>query len=341
MKKTKKAKLADKGMNKNMKRFEEFCRMSQKGLKKRVAKELRNTHQEVLNEDGFVFAKGEFPVLLVAHLDTVHKELPSKIYYDSISDSVFCEEGIGGDDRCGVYMVLEIVKKYNCSVLFCEDEEIGAVGAEKFVKSKVSDGLTFNYAIELDRKGSNDAVFYDCDNPDFERFVTQEFFKTAWGSFSDISTLAPYLGCAAVNLSCGYYNAHTKNEYVVIGEMLKVIEETCKILERTTENDSFEYIEYKYNWRDYKYNGYGNSGFKLGCYGNDDYGYSKNGAYDDYGYDDTYYMFEYADENGKTQYTEIWADTETEAIGEFCMENPTIPFGNVINIYQDKDLYVR
>ena len=99
----------------------------------------------------------------------------------------------------------------------------------------------FNYIIEFDRKGNNDAVFYDCDNKDFEKFITKDFYKTNIGSFTDISIIAPYLKAAAVNLSCGYYKAHTKEEYVMWSEMETSMHEAIKILARTMDDDKFEY----------------------------------------------------------------------------------------------------
>ena len=261
-------------------------------------------YPKVVSGDGFVYAQGELPILLVAHLDTVHKELPKTIHYDKIKRILSSPEGIGGDDRCGVYMIFEIVKHHKCSVLFCEDEEIGAKGAHKFVQSSVSKGLEFNYIMEFDRKGRNDAVFYDCNNEDFEKFITKEFFKTAYGSFSDISVIAPELGCAAVNLSCGYYNAHTKDEYVVWGEMQKCIDAACDIICSTKDTDKFEYIEKEYYRDMYDWN---------------------------YGYDGDAYTITYS--NGKGIKTfETVALSELEAIGQFCVENPTKTFGDILDI---------
>lgn len=281
--------------------FEKICRMSQKKLKDYVFTELNSTHNRVIMGDGYVYAHGTFPVLLVAHLDTVHKELPREILYDKNMGIMSSPQGIGGDDRCGVYMIFEVLKKYNCSVLFCEDEEIGCAGAEKFIKTQLAKTLNFNYIIEFDRKGNNDAVFYDCDNPEFERFITKNFYKSAWGSFSDISVLAPFIGCAAVNLSCGYYNPHTTNEYVMMSEMKKSIIEACKILGRTTENDKFEYIESKLTWY------------------NDSYTYI----------DEKTYYFEYEDDDNKPQFEEVYAISREEALGKFCMEHPTIPYAKI------------
>ena len=292
--------------------FKNICQMSQKSLKKYVTKELNKKYTKVINGDGYVYAQGEFPVLLVAHLDTVHKNLPTIIHYDTNKQVLSSPYGIGGDDRCGVYMIFETIKKYNCSVLFCEDEEIGAKGAEKFIKTKLAKELEFNYIIEFDRRGSNDAVFYDCDNEDFERFITKDFFKTAWGSFSDISVLAPFLKCAAVNLSCGYYEAHTNKEYVVLPEMKKSIEEACKILERTTEKDKFEYIEAK-------------------VYGN-------YGIWNDVIVDDCWYV-QYIDENNEEEWVEVYATSKIEAIGKFCMAYPSIPYMDIIDVYGSNELY--
>ena len=287
--------------------FKKICQMSQKDLKKFVAEQLQETHGTVFMEDGYVYAQGQMPVLLVAHLDTVHEHLPTQIYYDKASDSIFSPQGIGADDRCGVYMIFEVIKKYNCSVLFCEDEEIGGVGAEKFTKSKLANKLDFNYMIEFDRQGHNDAVFYHCGNEEFEEFITKDFYKTATGTFSDISVLAPFFGCAAVNLSCGYYNAHTKDEFVVMYEMKESIQAACKILERTTEKDKFEYIE----------------------------SYSRYGTYIyDWADDERTFLIEYIKENSDVyDWVEINAQTKAEAVGKFCMQHPNIPYAK-IDIYE-------
>ena len=313
------------------KEFKIICNMTQQVLKNYVEIRLAATHDNIVKGDGYVFAQGEFPVLLVAHLDTVHDQLPGKIKYDKKLGALWSPHGIGGDDRCGVYMILQVVKKYNCSVLFCEDEEIGGVGATKFTKSEVAKGLSFNYIIEFDRKGSNDAVFYDCGNKDFEEFITKEFYETAYGSFSDISYLAPALGCAAVNLSCGYYNAHSKKEYVVLDEMEESIAQACKILDRTTEADKFEYIEAPRNYG--RYGGYGN--YTWWDYG--DYGSSQNNGYRSQ-YEEKYYLIEFVDNEGKEYCDEQWANSVAEAIGKFVIDYPNIPYSQVTTVWDEEAL---
>lgn len=301
-----------------MMEFVDICKMSQPKLKQYVENKLLEYYpaESITSGDGYVYAQGTMPVLLVAHLDTVHKELPHTIMYDKEMKIISSPEGIGGDDRAGVYILLNVIKKHNCSVLFCEDEEIGAVGADKFIETDLARSLYFNYIIELDRKGANDAVFYDCDNPDFETFITQEFFETSWGSFSDISVLAPFFGCAAVNLSCGYYNPHTVNEYVNFTETQRLITETCKLLDRTTEADAFEYIECakKYEWD--------------GVY--DFYHHTKK-----YAENESRYWISYTDENKETQWYDAFAVSEMEAIGMFAVDTG-LAYNNIIDIYEDQ-----
>lgn len=299
------------------KEFEKICRMSQKSLKNHVKQKLQMRYEEVIVDDGFVYAQGNFPVLLVAHLDTVHSKLPNMILYDKDQNTVSSPNGIGGDDRCGVYMIFEIIKKFNCSVLFCEDEEDGGIGANKFVKTDLARTLDFNYIIEFDRANANDVVFYSCDNYDFEKFITRDFYKINYGTYSDICDIAPVIGCAAVNLSCGYYKAHTKDEYVVLSDMENSIKAACDILARTTQNDKFEYVEYfEYG----AWNGYGYNGFI------------------DYN-DQVYYLIQYISEHGVEEWYETFARSKAEAVGHFVMDNPKVSYENIIDVCVDKNTY--
>ena len=193
-----------------MKTLEDFLRPTQEALFKRLQKMFEGN--TIFQKNRFLLVRGESPVLLVAHLDTVHREPVKTICQSEKGNILMSPQGIGGDDRCGVY---GIVKVYEAAekkpwLLFTCDEETGGYGADAFCSAylkkklpKELDGLKM--MIELDRKGKNDAVYYDCDNPAFEEYIKSKGFVTECGTFSDISTLAPVLGVAAVNLSCGYY----------------------------------------------------------------------------------------------------------------------------------------
>jgi hypothetical protein len=233
--------------------FNLLCSMTQAELKQFTAQELRDMGYEKVSTNGkFVFAMGEYPVLIIAHLDTVHYE-PVKDFCVSSTGVIMSPQGIGGDDRCGIYMCLEIARRLKCSVLFCEDEETGRKGAHDFVdfamhKKRNRWRKSIHFMVEFDRMNSNDAVFYQCDNSEFTAFIESTgYFKTTTGTFSDISTIAPKLEIAAVNLSCGYYNQHTKWESVQWHVMQRNIEEGFKLITHA-DIKPFVYVEKKYSY---------------------------------------------------------------------------------------------
>lgn len=84
--------------------FEEILRMRQKELKHALSKHLKGQGYSVVSQKGFLYAEGDIPVLLVAHLDTVHSEIPHIICYSPDKRYMMSPQGIGGDDRCGVYI---------------------------------------------------------------------------------------------------------------------------------------------------------------------------------------------------------------------------------------------
>ena len=219
--------------------FETILRLPQMELKKMLKAELKSRGYPVTDKPGYLYAEGAIPVLLVAHMDTVHRQPVEQICYSEDRAVAMSPQGIGGDDRCGVWMILQILRTTNCHVLLCEDEEVGCIGAKKFTSGSLRPQV--NYIVELDRRGSNDAVFYHCDNPEFEDFVTSFGFETAGGSCSDISYIAPYLETAAVNISCGYYCEHQRYEYIHLEEMKLNAARVAQMVTQQTEH--FEYRE--------------------------------------------------------------------------------------------------
>ena len=217
----------------------EYCRLSQQDLKASLTDELqvRRGKDRVTDQYGFIYSPGSHPVLLVAHLDTVHKTLPTDIYREG--DYLYCAEGIGGDDRCGVFIIMELIKQLDCHVLFTEDEEIGGRGAIGFTQSGICPEV--QYIVEFDRKGCTDAVYYECDNREFVQFIEQNGFIESYGSFSDISFIAPVLGVAAVNLSSGYQRAHTRDETINISDIDSIMKRAAKLI--SCVDTKYEYIE--------------------------------------------------------------------------------------------------
>lgn len=228
----------------NKKTIENIFKATQTELKSALETYLIGGGREILSKDGFLYSKGTHPVLLVAHMDTVHKESPKTILYSKDGNTIMSLEGIGGDDRCGIIMILEILQKYDCSVVFLEDEEIGCVGARKFCKAGIDLG-DINYAVEFDRKGGNDYVFYKDYNKDFETHIKKFGFVKATGTCSDISHIATTFKIEAVNISCGYYCPHCWYEYVKLDEMYDIIERATKMIGAKTEK--FDYVEPQYS----------------------------------------------------------------------------------------------
>lgn len=225
--------------------FESILRMRQENLKQALEQHLCEQGYTVVNRPGFLYAKGDVPVLLVAHLDTVHREPPRIICYSPDRRYMMSPQGIGGDDRAGVWMILQIIQTKRCHVLFCEDEETGGNGARAFTHSKITADVC--YIVEMDRRGSNDAVFYDCDNPEFTDFVCSFGFSEASGSFSDISVVAPYLKKAAVNISAGYYCEHRQHEMIDCAAMQDNIERIKKML--AVDTQSFPYMQRRFSFQ--------------------------------------------------------------------------------------------
>ena len=144
--------------------FKNILTKDQDGLKKYVYKFLKDHYKKVYDKSKFVYAKGDIPVMVVSHLDTVHKQTPKHICY-SDDGIIMSPQGIGGDDRCGVYIITRLIESgYKPYVLFTCDEETGGVGAGHFISDSLSLDCKFKFIIEFDRKGANDCVFYDCEN---------------------------------------------------------------------------------------------------------------------------------------------------------------------------------
>ena len=219
-----------------------------------------------VRKDSYILVKGKAPIMLIAHMDTVHKERVKYICKSKGGKILMSPQGIGGDDRCGIYALNAVYARAEVKpwLLFTCDEEIGGYGARDFAKdyhmADLPKELDFlKCLVEIDRKGKKDAVYYSCDNEEFEDYITGKGFVTGWGSFSDISIIAPEMGIAAVNLSSGYYNAHTLYEYINRQELNDTIGKVLSIVSDSVKKDFpvYEYIEskYSYDYDDWSYYG--------------------------------------------------------------------------------------
>lgn len=197
----------------------------------------------------YVFAQGTAPVCLVAHIDTVHAKPPSKVYYDPTYKVMWSPDGLGADDRAGVWAILKILDLgYRPSVLFTDLEESGGMGAQEAGRQIKPDGI--KYMVEIDRRGAHDAVFYSEDGKEFKDYIQAFGFKPAVGSFSDISFLMSDWGVAGVNVSAGYYNEHSTSEHLFVNELLGSVDRVIQMIEASHDAPVFKHTEaripYKY-----------------------------------------------------------------------------------------------
>lgn len=243
---------------KHLKNFKTLCKAREQGILGLMANFLKTKYTNVRRTPTYVIAEGSIPVALVAHADTVFKTPPSLFFYDTRQSVIWSPDGMGADDRAGIFAIMEILRTSDLRphVIITTGEEIGCVGASKLVGDYYKFPWDLKFLIQLDRRGKEDCVFYDCDNLKFQTFIETFGFKTDWGSMSDISVLAPAWEIAAVNLSVGYYEEHTKQEFLCFQYLFQTIERTKQILMYVIEHpemEKWEYIPLQYNYASENY----------------------------------------------------------------------------------------
>ena len=231
---------------------------------------LKGYKYKVVETENYIYAKTNNPkrshIGLLAHLDTVFELPPTResMFYDRSKSTIIGTCGLGADDRAGVYSIISILQAglLPAVIIFTHDEEYGGSGASAFIADYPNADKDCDYLIQLDRRGEKDSVFYSCDNKLFEEYVNSFGWETDTGTFSDISTIAPVWGIAAVNLSVGYFDEHMDMERINLNFLSDSIERVKTMLEdnqRLRRHKTYEYIpkEYeKFNPNNYKNNSY-------------------------------------------------------------------------------------
>jgi hypothetical protein len=179
---------------------------------------------------GWCYAPGASPLLLVAHTDTVHRAPPSVLYHDPKESVVWAPEGLGADDRAGVYAIAAVLGAgLRPHVLLTDGEEIGGRGASAAAADLPPPPV--HYMVQLDRAGASDAVYYQHQPRRAERrYFARRGFQRAYGTYTDIVELMPAWQIAGVNLSVGYYLQHSKAEHLRLGELCRTIDAVCRMV---------------------------------------------------------------------------------------------------------------
>jgi tripeptide aminopeptidase len=190
----------------------------------------------------------EYFPCVVAHTDTVHKldsinivemELPNeqgelKLGLKAFNDLNF-PTGIGGDDKCGVYICLEMLKQLpNVKAAFFVAEETGCHGSKNADKNFFSN---VGYVLQFDAPGNSmvseycmGTKLFDKESEFFEKcdkVLTEGFNKrNKYEShpYTDVYALKNQFDFSCINFATGYYNYHSKNEYVIIEDVFNSFE---------------------------------------------------------------------------------------------------------------------
>jgi tripeptide aminopeptidase len=196
-----------------------------------------------------------FPCV-IAHTDTVHdidsinireEQLPNtqgelKLSYKAYND-LGLPTGIGGDDKCGVFACLTLLKELPyLKAVFFVSEETGCHGSKK-AKEEFFDNV--GYGIQFDAPENwmitekcFGQVLFDRDSEFFEKVdqiltegMNNENMQYMVHPYTDVYALRTKFNFSCINFSIGYYNYHTKNEYVVVEDVFNGIDMGRKMIE--------------------------------------------------------------------------------------------------------------
>lgn len=176
---------------------------------------------------------------VVAHTDSVHRDhveligLKMKLEIDEIVKNeetrLYAHNpisgiatGIGGDDKCGVYICLKLLEKFdNIKAAFFVEEEIGMLGSKH---CDLDFFRNVGYALQFDAPSDN-WFSKTCSG---EKLWTEEFFNKVSGvlnehqidnishdPFTDVVQIRRKFDFCCAVLPAGYYRQHTVDEYVV------------------------------------------------------------------------------------------------------------------------------
>lgn len=193
---------------------------------------LKSSFSDGEKDHRFVYVPGtrKDRVLLVAHADTVFGDEEVKfdceagIFYSTRRNDPTIQGprigmGIGADDRAGC-AILWHLRHLGHSLLVTSGEEDGCITSRWMIKNKWwNDELnnTHQFAVQFDRKGSNDIVFYSIGTNKFVEYVKEQTkYKPTCGTSTDIKHLCENI--CGVNVSVGYYNEHTPEEKLIYSQ---------------------------------------------------------------------------------------------------------------------------
>jgi tripeptide aminopeptidase len=198
----------------------------------------------------------EYFPCVVAHTDTVHnidtiniveEQLPNEQGDIKLALKAYNNDnqptGIGGDDKCGVFACLTLLDQLpNLKVALFVSEETGCHGSlnadDEFFEN-------VGYVIEFDAPGNSmvteycwgvqlfdrDGDFFNvCDEVLTEGFNSRNDYQSH--PYTDVMALKRKYNFSCINFAIGYYNYHTKHEYVVVEDVFNGIKTGKNMIEK-------------------------------------------------------------------------------------------------------------
>ena len=218
--------------------------------------------------------KGEGDVYptMVCHIDTVHLFSPFYQVHQAgrnifAVNKINCDKmGVGGDDKVGVFMTLKMLEDREVfKAAFFVDEEIGCVGSRACNFEFFNDSA---FVLECDRKGSDDFVNSISGTKLYSREFSEALSpilhtygrKEVTGGMTDVLEIAYKTKICVANMSCGYYNPHSDDEFVNIDDVFATYQMCHEIYDslgfdlwRVTEDrNEYDYYSSYGGYGDYK-----------------------------------------------------------------------------------------
>lgn len=161
-----------------------------------------------------------------------------KILYDAKTGKISSNKLriLGGDDKCGIAIALQTARempKAPMKMLFTVKEEVGCVGAGFFCENNKEWFEDVKYSLTLDRRDIDQLLMFsaggrNCTN-EFCAKIAQIGIMTGINVKIDTGTIADVMEIRdlvkeTVNMSAGYYSAHTTSEWIDFNGMCGIKE---------------------------------------------------------------------------------------------------------------------
>jgi tripeptide aminopeptidase len=189
--------------------------------------------------------KADYYPCVAAHTDTVHPVCEMIVRQEGDCLRAFHAEapdvqtGIGGDDKAGVFIALEVMEMIPaCKAVFFVSEEIGCLGSGDCDLAFFDD---VGYMIEFDSPCDTIMTFtcqgyhlFDVDGDFINRIkhFLSEHGVTQWQHhpYTDVWRMREMFEFSCLNLPAGYFRMHSNQEYVRVSVVENTVNLAFKIL---------------------------------------------------------------------------------------------------------------